>query len=250
MTDQTDIPKLSRETVEYTDGETVFEGIYVALADRTGPLPCILLAHDWSGLTSGTIGVAERMAALGYAVFALDAYGKGVRGEPTGDNSHLMDPLVANRGLLRRRLLAGLEAARAHSGVDGRVFVALGYCFGGLCVLDLARAAPEGLLGAISVHGALWPAKSLPTEPISARVLLLHGWEDPIAPPEDVVAIARELTDAGADWELNAYGHAMHAFTFKAAASPERGICYEEKADARSWKAMTAFLRETLGDVV
>ncbi|WP_454674358.1 dienelactone hydrolase family protein [Achromobacter pestifer] len=237
-------PTLRTLAVDYSDsgsGER-FEGYVVAPADLSPRLPCVVLAHDWSGLTEPTMRLAERYARLGYVCFALDAYGKGVRGDPLGDNAALMDPLMRDRRLLRQRLLAGFDAASGFPGVDAARMAAVGYCFGGLCALDLARAAPPNLLAAVSFHGALQAPGAVPPRRIDASVLLLHGWEDPVAPPADVLAIARELTDAGADWQLHAYGHALHAFTFDGAVFPERGIVYDRRADVRSWAAMRAHL--------
>jgi dienelactone hydrolase len=241
------LANIEAEPLDYTDGEAVFEAYVARPAGARRPLPGVLLAHEWSGLNGAMRRVADRVAALGYACLALDAYGKGVRGDERGDNHHLMGPLIADRRLLRRRLLAGLDAALAHPGIDGRRIAAMGYCFGGLCALDLARAAPPALRAAVSIHGALAPPALGPQPPITASVLLLHGWEDPVAPPADVLAIARELTDAGADWQLHAYGHAMHAFTFVGLDLPARGLAYNAAADRRSWAATRAFLAEVLG---
>jgi dienelactone hydrolase len=206
---------LERSLVEYTDGTTVFEG-YVArpagLAQRT---PCVLLAHEWSGLNAAMRRCADQLAALGYIGFAADVYGKGVRGDELGDNAHLMGPMMADRRLFRRRLLAGFDAATRFPGVDAHRMAALGYCFGALCAPDLARAAPPNLLATVSFHGVLHAPRIGPQAPITSSILLLHGWEDPVAPPNDVLGIAGELTGAGADWQLHAYGHARHAFTFE-----------------------------------
>jgi dienelactone hydrolase len=232
--------------LDYQDGDTVFEAYLALPATADGPRPCVLLAHEWSGLNEGMRRVADRVAGLGHACFALDLYGKGVRGEQTGDNTHLMAPLLADRALLRRRLLAGVAAASGLACVDATRLAAMGYCFGGLCALDLARAAPPGLRAAVSFHGDLRPPGLGEQGSIGASVLLLHGWEDPVAPPADVLAVARELTDAGADWQLHAYGHARHAFTFVGANIPERGIAYDARADRRSWAAMRQHLDETL----
>jgi dienelactone hydrolase len=182
----------------------------------------------------------------GYVGFALDAYGKGIRGSLAGDNSALMNPLMADRALLRSRLLAGFETAKQHQAVDGTRIAAIGYCFGGLCVLDLARAVPQNLKGVVSFHGNYKPPEIGKQPRISAKILILHGWEDPINPPPDVLAIARELTNAEADWQLHAYGHAQHSFTFIGANFPERGIVYNAAADRRSWASMRAFLEEIL----
>lgn len=230
------------QTVGYADGDMRFEGYAAIPQPDAGARPCIVLAHEWSGLNEPTKRLAERFAGLGYICFALDVYGKGVRGDPLGDNAHLMDPLTRDRALLRRRLLAGLAAARHFPGVDPARVAAVGYCFGGLCALDLARTASANLAAAVSFHGVLGPPELGEQGRIDASILLLHGWEDPIAPPADVLAIARELTDAQADWQLHAYGHAQHAFTFAGANFPERGVVYDKRADERSWAAMRAHL--------
>lgn len=230
---------------DYSDGETAFEG-YVAGANGERR-PTVLLAHEWSGLNDSMRKVADRVAALGYVCFALDVYGKGRRGDELGDNRHLMAPMMADRALLRRRLLAGLDAACAQPSVDPSRIAALGYCFGGLCVLDLARAAPANLRSVVSVHGVFEPPRIGAQGSIPASVMILHGWEDPMAPATDVLALADELTIAGADWQLHAYGHAKHAFTAEGLDVPERGLRYNEAAAKRSWKAMTDFFAETIG---
>ncbi|MEM9460898.1 MAG: dienelactone hydrolase family protein [Myxococcota bacterium] len=233
---------------DYRHDDDPFEA-YIAFPPDPGSVrPGVLLAHDWSGLNQGIRRIAERIAAQGYVCFALDVYGKGVRGDELGDNTHLMAPLMADRACLRGRLLAGLAAAVEHPAIDGERVAVVGYCFGGLCALDLARADPPGLRAAISVHGGLTPPGLGAQRSIRASVLLLHGWEDPVAPTADVLAVARELTDAGADWQLHAYGHAMHAFTFAGVDLPERGLRYDPVADRRAWAALTGLLEQTLAD--
>lgn len=238
---------IHREPCIYeADGQT-FEAHVARLRDGAARRPAVVLGHDWSGIHDGMRRIADRIAALGYVAFVVDVYGQGVRGDPLGDNHALMDPLLADRGRLRKRLLAGLAAAARHPAVDPTRVATLGFCFGGLCALDLARAAPPGLRAAISVHGVLSPPRLLPQPPIDASILVLHGWEDPVAPPPDVLALALELTAAGADWQLHAHGHARHAFTFEGANLPERGIVYDARASKRAWAAIEAFLGETLG---
>ncbi|NOK39360.1 dienelactone hydrolase family protein, partial [Corallococcus exercitus] len=150
---------LHAETHDYADGDTLCEGYVAYESTRDGPRPCVLIAHAWDGQNAIIRAMAERFAAQGYVGFALDVYGKGVRGDVTGDNSHLMGPFMEDRALLRRRMCAALQAARRHPRVDPTRVAVLGYCFGGLCALDLARAAPEGLRGAVSVHGMLHPPR-------------------------------------------------------------------------------------------
>ncbi|RKG84250.1 dienelactone hydrolase family protein [Corallococcus terminator] len=240
--------RIHAEVLDYADGETVCEGYVAHDASHEGRRPCVLIAHAWDGQNTFMRAMAERYAEQGYVGFALDVYGKEVRGEVTGDNSHLMGPFMQDRALLRRRMLAGLEAAKRHPRVDPQRIAVLGYCFGGLCALDLARSAPEGLKGAVSIHGVLQAPDLGPQPPITASVLLLHGWEDPVARPDAVLAIARELTEAGADWQLQAYGHAMHAFTFEGANNPQAGILHHPVAARRAEAALRTFLTQVLGD--
>jgi dienelactone hydrolase len=238
--------QLNTEFIDYQERDLTFEAYAAYPSNLASPAPCALVMHDWSGQNQYTRATAEKLARLGYFALALDVYGKGVRGSLTGDNSALMDPMIADRDLLRRRLLAGLHAAQNRPEVDSRRVAVLGYCFGGLCALDLARAAPEGLKAAVSFHAPLKPPNIGEQLPVKASILMLHGWDDPVAPPPDVLAVAAEFTAAGADWQLHSYGHAQHAFTFPGANMPERGIVYNAAADRRSWASMEAFVRETL----
>jgi dienelactone hydrolase len=157
-----------------------------------------------------------------------------------------MNPWMADRAALRQRLLAAVDAAAAHPMVDAERLAMMGYCFGGLCALDVARSADPRVRAAISFHGVYAPPNIGPQAPITASVLVLHGWEDPLTPPDATVALARELTAAGADWQIHAYGHTYHAFTARAAANKAGGVHYDEKADRRSWQALMNFLGEIL----
>lgn len=234
------------ERLDYAEGETICEAYVAHDASSAAKRPCVLIAHAWAGQNEAIHEKAVELAEMGYLGFAIDVYGKGVRGGEMEDNSRLMAPFIEDRGLLRRRLLAGLAAARQHPLADPDRIAAIGYCFGGLCALDLARCSPPGLRGAVSFHGLLHPPNLGPQAPITTKVLVLHGWEDPMAPPADVLALARELTEARADWQIHAYGHAMHAFTYPGANLPQAGIQYDAAAARRSWAAMRSFLEEVL----
>jgi dienelactone hydrolase len=227
----------------YLDGEVACEG-FVALPAGPGPHPAVLIAHNWAGQSAADNEIAQKLADLGYIGIAIDVYGKGRRGDLQGDNSALMNPWMADRGALRTRLLAAVAAAAAHPMVDDSQIAIIGYCFGGLCALDLARSATPDIKGAVSFHGVYPPPGLGPQPPITARVLVLHGWDDPMTPPDATVALAHELNTAGADWQIHAYGQTMHAFTFEAANNPAGGIQYNAAAARRSWQAMTDFLAE------
>ncbi|MBC7504385.1 MAG: dienelactone hydrolase family protein [Sandarakinorhabdus sp.] len=232
-------------TFTYTDGDTICEG-YVALPAGEGPHPAVLIAHNWGGQTVADNNVADRLAAMGYIGVAIDVYGQGVRGDPVGDNSGLMGPWMADRAALQRRLLAAVDAVAAHPAVDTARIVIIGYCFGGLCALDVARSGTPAVKAAVSFHGVYAPS-GLPASPITAKVLVLHGWDDPMTPPDATVALAKELSAAAADWQIHAYGGTMHAFTAPGANNPAGGIEYSAAADRRSWQALSNFLAEVFG---
>jgi dienelactone hydrolase len=237
---------MQKEYLDYHHGDLTCEA-YVAHEDGgAGKRPGVLVSHTWAGQGDGERETAEKLAALGYVGFALDLYGKGRRGGTMDENRRLMQPLVEDRALLRDRISAALAALQAHPAVDADRIGAVGYCFGGLCVLDLARSAPAGLQGVVSVHGLLGAPELGPQPPIMAKVLILHGYDDPMAPPEHVLAVARELTDAKADWQLHAYGGTMHAFTNPAANMPEHGLQYNAAAARRAWTSLGSFLEEAL----
>lgn len=227
----------------YHDGETECEG-FVALPEGAGPHPAVLIAHNWAGQGAADNGIAMRLAALGYVGIAIDVYGKGRRGDMQADNSALMGPWMADRGALRDRLLASVTAAAAHPMVDATRIAFIGYCFGGLCALDVARSASPHVKAAVSFHGVYKPPELGVQAPISAKVLVLHGWDDPMTPPDATVALAHELNAAAADWQLHAYGRTMHSFTNPGANNPAGGVQYNATADRRSWQTLTAFLAE------
>ncbi|MFM9863116.1 MAG: dienelactone hydrolase family protein [Micropepsaceae bacterium] len=236
---------MRKEAFEYKDGGTVCEG-YIA-HEPGQKRPCVLVSHAWSGMSDHEKHTAEELAQTGYVGFAIDNYGKGVRGDPQGDNSALMGPWLDDRAKLKARLMAAVAAAKAHPSVDPNRIAMIGYCFGGLCALDVARSGTSEVRGVVSLHGIFMPPNLGPQAPIKAKVLVLHGWEDPMATPDAVLGLAKEMTAAKADWQVHAYGHAMHAFTHEGANAPERGIKYDKAAARRSWAATTDFLKEVFG---
>ncbi|HIA54493.1 MAG TPA: carboxymethylenebutenolidase [Candidatus Melainabacteria bacterium] len=236
---------MKTENLDYTAGSNTFES-YVAYDEaKSGKRPCVIICHAWAGQGESDQEVAGNLAKLGYVGFCADVYGKGLRGDPTGDNTHLMKPLLDDRAELKSRLLASVEAAKKHPMVDPSKIAAIGYCFGGLCVLDLARCGAD-VKGVVSFHGLFFPPNLGPQKEIKAKVLILHGWDDPMATPDQVVEVARELSEAKADWQIHGYGGTMHAFTAPQANQPDKGILYNETAAKRSWKAMENFLEEVL----
>lgn len=231
------------QTVEYQDGSEVMEG-YLVAHDDGKPRPVVLISHAWSGLSDFEEQKAHAIADLGYNAFAIDMYGKGRRGKNVEENKQLMTPFLDDRALLRRRIVAGLNAVRSMEVVDQQKIAAMGFCFGGLCVLDLARSGAN-IQGVVSFHGFLTPLpENLSSGLIKAKVLVLHGYEDPMVPPEQVVGLGTELTDAGVDWQVHAYGLTYHAFTNPQANDANGGKVYNPIANRRSWQALRNFLEE------
>ncbi len=234
---------MTTQTLVYNDGPVELEA-YVAYPQTNTPAPLVLVAHDWSGRRQFAMDAADRLAAMGYVGFALDMYGKGVFGAD-GDvalNSSLMNPLASDRQVLRRRIKAALTAAKALPQVDGSRVAAIGYCFGGMCVLELARSGAD-IAGVVSIHGIL-AAGEVKNAEIKAKVLCLHGHDDPMVPPAQVLAFEQEMTAAGADWQLQTYGNTLHGFTNPAANNAATGTLYSELAEKRAMRSLQGFLHE------
>lgn len=224
------------------DGKTYEAAI---ASDGNTARPGILVCHAWAGRSEFEIEKAQALAGLGYTGIAVDLYGKGVLGSTTEECQALMTPFVDDRSMLQKRLASILSVIKDQPEVDSTKLAAIGFCFGGLCVLDLARSGAD-VKGVVSFHGLLGAPGNTKTK-IPAKILALHGWDDPMAPPSDVEALGNELDTALADWQLHAYGGTMHAFTNPNANDPDFGTVYNKKADQRSWVAMKNFLGEILG---
>lgn len=232
------------EYIDYKDGDLTCQA-YVAYDEtKSEKRPCILVSHAWGGQGDFERAKAEKLAQMGYVGFALDMYGKGNRGTTMEENAKLMQPFMDDRSMLGKRILAAVAAAKKLPQVDSESIGAMGYCFGGLCVLDLARSVEPGIKGVASFHGIFSAPAIGKQQPIKSKILILHGYDDPMATPEQMVGIAKELTEANADWQIHAYGGTVHAFTNPEANMPERGILYNASAEKRSWVAMQNFFAE------
>lgn len=234
---------MQTETITYIHQDTELEA-YMAYPDNlTGKAPAVIISHAWAGRDQFVIDKANALAELGYIGFALDLYGKGVLGSTKEENTALMTPFLEDRQLLRDRMHAALAEVDILTHVDSDRIAAMGYCFGGLCVLDLARSGAD-IKGAVSVHGLLSAPENIPNNTIKAKVLALHGQDDPMVPPEQVAALADEMTAAKVDWQLHVFGNTKHAFTNPEANDPELGAIYNADADKRSWQLIQNFLAE------
>ena len=230
-------------TVGYMDGDVLLEAFFAFDDAQVGRRPAVLINHTWVGRDDFVAEKAIKLAELGYVGFAVDMYGKGVLGTSPEQNSLLMQPFMEDRLLLQKRMQAALYAVRLLPWVDDHNIAAIGFCFGGLCVLDLARSGSD-VKGVVSFHGLLGAPTQTQGKLIKAKVLALHGHDDPLATPDQVIAFEQEMTLAGVDWQLQCYGHTAHAFTNPLANDPDNGMVYRAHADSRSWLAMKNFLSE------
>ena len=236
---------ITTKPIEYFDGKQKCIG-YVAWDESLASArPCVLISHAWGGLDDFAQQQAVQMAALGYVGFALDNYGDGARPESVDDKMALMGPLKEDRKALLARIKAGMKAAAGMDEVDADHMAMIGFCFGGLCTLDLARSGAD-IKAAVSFHGLL-DAPDLPKKKIKAKVLVAHGWDDPMADPDSVLALGKELTQAKCDWQIMAHGQTTHAFTVPNADDEKLGLKYNEASATRSWNAAFSLLDEVFG---
>ena len=235
---------IKTETVEYKEGDTILEGVLIYDDAIVNKRPGVLIVHQWKGLTDYEKKRGEMLAKLGYVAFAADIYGKGTRPKDTKEAGQFAGKYKNDRALLRRRVTAGFEQLKKSRMVDAKNIAAIGYCFGGTTVLELARSGAE-LDGVVSFHGGLGTPTPEDARNIKAKVLALHGADDPNVPPAEVQSFEEEMRKAKVDWQLVAYGNAVHSFTdWNAGNDNSKGAAYNEKADQRSWEDMKDFFTE------
>lgn len=233
---------ITRQTIRHDS----FKSVAVFDDAAAGPAPGLLLFPNVLGTKEADFVYAEKVAALGYAVLVADVFGAGKRTRRSDAKPSIyMDELNADRAMLRDRVNGAHAVLKGLPQVDPARTAAIGFCFGGKCVLDLARSGAD-IAGGVSFHG-VYDAPPFPNAVIGARLLLCHGWEDPIAPPQAVLDLATELTEAGCDWQIHAYGHTGHAFTDESVNMPDKGLAYSADADRRSFRSMRDFLDELWG---
>jgi dienelactone hydrolase len=236
--------KVKTQLVEYKQGDTVLEG-YLAYDDAVKTKrPGVLVVHAWMGLDDNARHRADMLAQLGYVAFAADIYGKGIRPKDRDEAGKLAGKYKNDRALLRARVDAAFEQLLKDPHVDAKKTAAIGYCFGGTTVLELARSGAK-VGGIVTFHGGLDSPAPADGKNIKAKILVEHGAADPFEKPADFAAFTKELTDAKVDWQLTEYGGAVHCFTDKSAGSDtSSGCAYDPVADARSWAAMRRFFDE------
>jgi dienelactone hydrolase len=229
------------QKINYLHGDTHCEG-FMAYGDEK-KRPLVLVVHDWTGRNAHAENKAQLMTQWGYVGFAVDMYGEGRNGQNTDEKRSLMEPLMSDRNIIRQRLTAAITAAKKFPFVEAEKIAIIGFCFGGLCALELARSG-DSILGAVSVHGLLHQDSKLQSKPISAKILALHGYDDPMVPPDQIINFAHEMTACKADWQCHLYGNTMHAFTNPLANDKNFGTVYNPVADKRAFDTISHFLKE------
>lgn len=241
------------EEFEYSVDGSVYQGYLAYNEVEAGKKrPGVLVAHAWRGQDEFAKDKAKMLANLGYVGFAIDLYGNGQVAESDAEAAVLMKPLFVERKELRKRIVGAYKVLQDHLAVDENRIAAMGFCFGGLAVIELLRSG-ENLSGVISFHGVLGShlgtmrAELEPSVlPLKGALLLLHGYKDPLSSPEDLTDIQKEFSEANIDWQLHIYGRASHAFTNPHANDESSGLIYNAGAERRSLKSMENFLSEVL----
>jgi dienelactone hydrolase len=235
---------IKTQVIDYKEGNTHLEGYLAYDTDGASKKPGVLVVHDWTGLGANMKKRADMLAQLGYVAFAADIYGKGVRPTDPKEAGKIAGSYKNNRSLLRARVIAALNELAKQSRVDQSKIAAIGFCFGGTTVLELARSGAD-IRGIVTFHGGLDSPHPEDGKNIKAKVLILHGADDPFVPEDQVRAVETELTNAKVDWQLVKYSGAVHSFTIPEAGNDNsKGAAYNEKADKRSWQAMKDFFHE------
>ncbi len=239
--------RIRTQSFEYKHGDVVLEG-FIAYDDANkGKRPGVVIFPSWIGPSDHERDAAKRLAAMGYVAMVADPYGKGIRPTPPKETRAEMDKYMGNRPLFRDRVNAALDVLKKNANVDVKKLAAIGYCFGGGAVLELGRSGAD-VAAIVSFHGSLSNPTPADAAKIKGRVLVLHGADDPAVPQKEVDAFQKEMREAKLDWQFVSYSGTVHSFTMPRAGNDNsRGSAYNERSDKRSWVAMQAFFKETLG---
>jgi dienelactone hydrolase len=232
------------EVVSYMHGEVELEGYLAWDNALDGKRPGVVVVHEWTGLNDYNKMRCRQLAEMGYVAFAVDIYGKGIRPQTREEASAQATIYRSDRPLMRARINAGLDVLLNNDLCDRERVAAIGYCFGGGTVLELARSGAD-IAGVVSFHGNLDTPDPSVAENIHCKVMVCHGAADPYVPAEQVQAFHEEMHTAKVDFQFIAYGGAVHSFTNpEAGDDPSQGVAYDANADRRSWEHMKAFFSE------
>ena len=237
---------MSGRIVNYFHESTECEG-YLSIPESSLPAPLVLVAHTWKGRSEFEDHKVVALNNLGYAALSIDIFGGGINGTSVEENQALIAPFVQDRQLFRQRLISAVEFGKTIDGVDASKIALIGFCFGGLAAIELARSGYQ-LSGCVSFHGLLNQSDE-PFQKVNTKLLVLHGDKDPMVSSDQILALQNEMTESEADWQFVSYGNTYHAFTNPAANDIEMGTVYNHDSDKRSWTAMSNFLEEVFSNV-
>ncbi|RUT69981.1 dienelactone hydrolase family protein [Flavobacterium cupreum] len=233
------------KTVKYTDGNQALNGLFIKAAKKSTNNPGILLLPAWLGIDNASKGIAENLSKLGYHVFIADIYGEGNYPKNTAEAGKQAGYFKTNFADYQKRINLALQEL-IKSGANADNIVAIGYCFGGTGVLEAARGHLN-IKGIASFHGGLGKDATRAVEPITTKVLICHGADDPFVSKEEITAFQQEMRDSKADWQMIYYANSVHSFTNPEAGSDNsKGAAYNEKAAKRSFEHLQLFLNEVL----
>lgn len=235
---------MQQEIYKYSHGDLACEGLVVRKPNLVLPAPVVVICHHWNGRDELMDSHADRIARLGWIAFAADIYGQHQTSTDRERCAAMMNPFIEDRAMLRERLRTTIAAAQRIPGADGKRIVVIGFCFGGLCALDAARSCLPGVVGVASFHGLLTPPNIGKQQTITAKVLALHGYEDPMANPDSLIAFNNEMTAANAHWEVDVYGKTVHAFTNPNAQDRAAGMAFDATISNRAFLRLESFLQE------
>ncbi len=237
--------QIKTAAVAYKDGNQELEGFLAYDSKSKEKKPVIIVVHEWTGINDYIKKRCQQLAELGYLAFAVDIFGKGVRPSTPDAAGKESGKYRENRPLLRQRMVSGFEFIKKNPLADTTRIAAIGYCFGGTAVLELARTGAD-FDGAISFHGGLSNPSPQDVQKIKPKVLICHGAVDPFVPQEEVLNFLQEMNDAKKDYQFNIYSKAVHSFTNPDAMSFLPGVAYNKEADLKSWEDMKIFFKEVL----
>lgn len=244
MTASLAMAEVKTQTIDYTVGNVHCKGVLAYDDAQRGSRPGVLIAPEWWGMTDYPKNRARQLAQLGYIAFVADIYGDGQSTDDPKTAGTLATPFIRDRAQMRQRITAAYDQLRKQSNVDQNKIAAIGYCFGGTAVLELARSGAD-IAGVVSFHGNLSNPNPADAQNIKCKVLVQTGANDPMVDQKSVNAFEDEMRQTNVDWYLVSYANAVHAFTNPGADSHNMpGVAYNEKADKRSWQAMVDFFNE------